>query len=184
MPSARGSATGFFFTSYGAGDYGAGYLTYRNSSTYGPVGLIYDPGSNVAVPVFNQTANPETLGFDGETGDLLMTGIDDTTVNGTAAAAATTTTNGTDINPTAIPSSSSGGSGSGSGSSGANATTTTTTTDDRNYNNWFLCLVPLDQHTEYLVSWVLGANHGSPPTNPTCQAINITMETSAVGYGV
>lgn len=104
------------------------------------MGLISDPGTNVAVPEFNQTLSPETLGFDGSTGNLMMSGIDDTAVS------------------------------RGGGS----------TPGKRNYNNWYLCLVPLG-NLEEVVSWVLGANLGQPPTNPTCRAINLTME--VVGYG-
>ncbi|KAI1411065.1 hypothetical protein F5Y13DRAFT_191652 [Hypoxylon sp. FL1857] len=157
---------GFFFTSRGQEDYTTGYLSWRsedkqatsqsgdNVTEYGPVGLLYDPGTNVAVPIFNQTQSPETLGFDAETGNLMMAGIDDTAMSSSGG-------NGTAGNP----------------SGGARG---------RNYNNWYLCFVQLDDSNppETLVSWVLGANLGWPPTNPTCQPINITMETSAVGYGI
>ncbi|OTB02212.1 hypothetical protein M426DRAFT_265016 [Hypoxylon sp. CI-4A] len=155
---------GFFLTSSGEADYTTGYLSWRNSnsnnaqssngvSAYGPVGLIYDPGSNVAVPIFNQTTTPGTLGFDAVTSILLMAGIDDSSGTGGG-----------------------GGSSSGGGQQDGGGT-------DRNYNNWHLCFVELVQPGQLLVSWVLGANLGWPPTNPTCQSINITMVTGAVGYG-
>ncbi|KAI1141879.1 hypothetical protein F5Y05DRAFT_276292 [Hypoxylon sp. FL0543] len=160
---------GFFFTSRVRADYTTGYLTWRNETEpaapnatdtvtdYGSVGLIYDPGTNVAVPIFNQTHTPETLGFDAGTGNLMMAGIDDTAM-----------------------SSSGGGDGNGNGTGDPNGGAR-----GRNYNNWYLCFVQLDESKppETLVSWVLGANLGWPPTNPTCQPINITMETIAVGYG-
>ncbi|KAI0107686.1 hypothetical protein F4776DRAFT_675179 [Hypoxylon sp. NC0597] len=156
---------GFIFTSRGKEDYTAGYLSWRNdtkqaasnpantATAYGPIGLIYDPGTNVAVPVLNQTSTAETFGFDSETGNLMMAGIDDTAMSNGGG-------NGTDSNP----------------NGGARG---------RNYNNWYLCFVQLDENNppETLVSWVLGANRGWLPTNPTCQPINITMQTSAVGYG-
>ncbi|KAI1101746.1 hypothetical protein F4804DRAFT_289312 [Jackrogersella minutella] len=151
---------GFFFTSRARADYTVGYLSWRNDdeggsaaavTAYGPVGLIYDPGTNVAVPILNQTGAPETLGFDAATGDLMMTGIDDTVM------------------------------GHGNGSLLPSAAGS----HDRYYNNWYLCFVQLDQTRppERLVSWVLGANLGFEPTNPTCQSVNLTMETTAVGYG-
>ncbi|KAI2468645.1 hypothetical protein F4781DRAFT_432169 [Annulohypoxylon bovei var. microspora] len=151
---------GFFFTSRVQADYTTGYLSWRwaddnavgtkGAMAYGPVGLIYDPGSNVAVPIFNQTGNPEILGFDATTGNLMMTGIDDTTM-----------------------------------SNSSTGNSSVASQHDRYYNNWYLCNVQLDQGftPELLVSWVLGANLGWPPTNPTCQRINITMETTARGYG-
>ncbi|KAI0836272.1 hypothetical protein F5Y06DRAFT_298629 [Hypoxylon sp. FL0890] len=156
---------GFFFTSRGQEDYTTGYLSWHNGNKqvasnttntvteYGPIGLLYDPGTNVAVPIFNQTQTPETLGFDTETGVLMMAGIDDTAMSNNGS-------NGTGGDP----------------NGGARG---------RFYNCWFLCFVQLDQNQppETLVSWVLGANLGWPPTNPTCQPINLTMEMSAVGYG-
>ncbi|OTA56255.1 hypothetical protein K449DRAFT_163709 [Hypoxylon sp. EC38] len=154
---------GFIFTSHGQDDYTAGFLSWRNDTgqatsqpgvtAYGPIGLIYDPGTNVAVAVLNQTNMPGTFGFDSETGNLVMAGIDDTAM------------------------SSSGGNDTASNPNGG--------ARGRNYNNWYLCFVQLDENSppETLVSWVLGANRGWLPTNPTCQPINITMQTNAVGYG-
>lgn len=149
---------GFFFTSRAQADYTTGYLSWHwaesnaagahGVTAYGPVGLIYDPGTNVAVPIFNQTRNPEVLGFDSTSGNLMMTGIDDTSMvigssNGTGVAAGQ---------------------------------------PNRYYNNWYVCNVQLEQGRapELLVSWVLGANLGWLPTNPTCQSINITMETTPI----
>ncbi|KAI1387967.1 uncharacterized protein F4822DRAFT_430717 [Hypoxylon trugodes] len=187
--SSQSTDGGFIFTSRGRADYTVGYLSWRRTSnikhkngngnkqtsstvsSYGPVGLIYDPGSNVAVPVLNQTGTPGTLGFDGSTGDLVMAGIDDTVMNGGSTTTTTTTAGNKN--------------GTSTTSNGSKTSGNTTTTQNRNYNNWYLCLVQLetDQQAQMLVSWVLGANLGWPPTNPTCQRINITMDMGAVGYG-
>ncbi|KAI0378976.1 hypothetical protein F5Y04DRAFT_290698 [Hypomontagnella monticulosa] len=138
-PRTLASDEGFFFMSRAAADLTTGYLSWRKG---GPIGLIYDPGSNVAVPEFNQTNSPETLGFETSTGNLMMSGVDDTDMNRGGAGAV----------------------------------------GNRNYNNWYLCLIPLGNFQAVLVSWVLGANLGWQPTNPTCQAINLTLQTG-VGYG-
>ncbi|KAH9986730.1 hypothetical protein F4779DRAFT_624260 [Xylariaceae sp. FL0662B] len=144
----RAANNGFYFASPGQGDYSRGHLSFRAAagSAYGPIGLIYDPGTNVAVPIFNQTAGAaQWVGFDATTGHLLMAGVDDTT----AAPAP----------PQQPP------------------------VPIRSYNNWFLCFVELGGHDELLVAWVLGANMGWEPTNPTCQPVNISMETTAQSYG-
>ncbi|KAI2617776.1 hypothetical protein GGR54DRAFT_195634 [Hypoxylon sp. NC1633] len=183
-PRARSTNGGFVFTSRGRADYTVGYLSYTyqdaaaatsgeaevggggggQATAYGPIGLIYDPGTDVAVPIFNQSGAPATLGFEAATGNLLMAGIDDSTM-GSGDSGSSDGVSGL------------GGSRHESGGGGSTAA------HDRNYNNWHLCLVLLDQHSEVLVSWVLGANRGWPPTNPTCQPVNITMETGALGYG-
>ncbi|KAI1077209.1 hypothetical protein F5B20DRAFT_593022 [Whalleya microplaca] len=141
----RSATSGFYLSTRGQGDYSSGQLTFQASASTasGPVGLIYDPGTNVAVPILNQTApgGAQSLGFDPATRNLLMAGVDD--------------------------------SGEPAGTSPPN----------RPYNNWYLCFVQLGGYTELLVAWVLGANRGWAPTNPTCQPVNITMETFAQPYG-
>ncbi|KAI1205483.1 uncharacterized protein F4807DRAFT_279713 [Annulohypoxylon truncatum] len=152
---------GVYFTSRAQADYTTGYLSWHwadngavgknGIAMYGPVGLVYDPGTNVAVPIFNQTGSAEVLGFDSTSGNLMMTGIDDTTMSNS----------------------------SNSGNS------ITLSQPYRYYNNWYLCNVQLEEGLapELLISWVLGANLGRLPTNPTCQRINITIEAIAMGYG-
>ncbi|KAL7621883.1 hypothetical protein AAE478_007383 [Parahypoxylon ruwenzoriense] len=170
-PATRNTGSGFVFTSSSRADFSTGYLSYRTVTTTtsndtgstasslrsnGTISLVYDAGSNVAVPILtlSSTAAAQVLGFDAETGNLVAVGINDTAMG-------------------------TGGAETGSGSGGAGVGT-------QDYNNWHLCYVQLDQRqgVQRLVAWVLGANLGWRPTNPTCEAVNITMETGAVGYGV
>ncbi|KAH9890238.1 hypothetical protein F4778DRAFT_753099 [Xylariomycetidae sp. FL2044] len=159
---ARSSTDGFYFDSYTQDSLDNGLLSFNSlayqaskppangtkpstssidDDGYGPVGLSYDPGSNVAIPMFNHTTDYQVLGFDSETGNMFILAMDDT---------------GTNPNST------------------SNAQL-------REYFNWYSCYVALQGKTRLLVSWVLKGDLGSPSTNPTCQAVNITLE-SAMAY--